>query len=118
MFLLESGSFLPNYLLAFVTSVSSRRFKIYECEAVPVSSLVKVFLSLLSCIAEGSIACSSRGQFSNTDQKAFKKPYIFDLKLYFYEFFPKETKTYSFKMLLRAKIGIMQNVLYQGSRIE
>lgn len=77
IFLLESGSFLPNYLLAFVTTVSSRCFKIYVCEAVPVSSLVKIFLSLLSYIAEGSIVCSSRGQFNNTVQKSFKKPYTF-----------------------------------------
>lgn len=77
IFLLESGSFLPNYLLAFVTSVSSRCFKIYVCEAVPVSSLVKTFPSLLFCIAEGSIMYSSRGQFGNMVQKALKKPYTF-----------------------------------------
>ena len=45
-----------------------------------------------------------------------KNPILFDLKLYFKEFFPKEIKTYSFKMLIRAKIGIIQNVFYQGSR--
>lgn len=77
IFLLESGSFLPNCLLAFVTSVSSRCFKIYVCKAVPVSSLVKTFLSLLFCFAEGSIVYSSRGQFSNMVQKALKKPYTF-----------------------------------------